>query len=343
MILKLTNGVKTSVKLAIQGDFGKDPDDVFALLNGYEHVDFIIANLYPSNMRARLAKSVLRDLGDLITPVYVGSNICEDKITVLDYEFDYPNLVDENAVIKTANPYCDILEGNNPTILVINSAMTDLADFLVNYYNPSLHNIHQIIIQSGYEIDKSGYISPNCAANNAYDYYSAQICFDIFQEKKLPIVIITKKIAYDNSVPSDIYTLLNEPFHGSWVPQYESWVPQYLERCQSKAIQELYKLALLPMGDPNRQGLPDNRDINWFFQFIAKKPLPTTIPSVEDIESYITSLNVYDVFTVLFAISYNPKHKFGLIKLKDNIYEAVAKQSVDYQSWIFQNSRRNLE
>jgi hypothetical protein len=331
MIRKLIHSENKTFKLILQGDFGKDPDDVFALLNGHQEVDCVIANLYESKLRARLAKSVLRDLGNTTTTVYAGSDIGEGVIKLADYEFDYPNLVSEDQIIIDSNPYQTILKDGIPAIIVINSAMTDLANFLMDSYDPKVHNIHEIIMQGGYEQDPSGYISPNCAANNAYDHYSAQICYDYIQENNLPFVVITKQIAYDHPIPADSYSELDKTCGGSPVTQY-------LESVRLKSLQEMYKLALLPADDPNRQGFPNDRNTEWFFKNIAKKPIPAVLPDSSDIDNYITSIVVYDVFTMLYATLYQPYNKFSHIRVKNKFCEAIAKKDTYYLGWIIRHS-----
>jgi hypothetical protein len=108
-------------------------------------------------------------------------------------------------------------------------------------------------------------------------------------------------------------------------------------------LQELYKLSTLPAGDPNRQGFPDDRDVNWFFKFIAKKPLPTKLPEPDDIDNYITNLNVYDVFTAMYVNSYMAHNHFSHIRVKNKFCEAVAKENINYPKWILQNSLQALE
>lgn len=336
MITKYVDGKTQEFRLILQGDFGKDPDDVFALLNSYDSVDCVIANLSESILRARLAKSVLRDLGNTTTVVYAASNPGKGIIKTSDYEFDYPNLVNEEEIVVDNNPYHTILKDSTPSVIVINSAMTDLANFFTDSYDPTIHKIHLIVMQGGYEQDSTGYITPNCAANNSYDFYSAQICFDYIQQKNLPFVIITKQIAYDNPIPASAYQQLD------YLYQY-SPVTTYLNKISTKAIQDLYTLAIMDPKDPNRQGLPIDRDTQWFFDNIAKTSIPSPLPKLEDIGSYITTMNVYDVFTVLYAIEYQPHHKFDHIRLKNKFCEATAKANVNYIQWIYQNSTRNVE
>jgi hypothetical protein len=336
MITQLVHGENKTFRLILQGDFGKDPDDVFALLNCHKEVDCIIANLYESKLRARLAKSVLRDLGDTKTLVYTGSNIGKGIIKIADYEFDYPNLVSEDEIIVDSNPYHTILQDGTPSVLIINSAMTDLANFFIDYYDPTVHNIHTIVMQGGYEQDDKGYLSPNCAANNAYDHYSAQICYDYIQEYDLPFVVITKQIAYDNPIPANFYNELN-------CRHEHSPVTRYLENVRLQSLQDMYKLAILPANDPNRQGFPNDRDAEWFFKNIAKKPFPAILPEANKIDSYILSIVVYDMFTILYAIQYQPYHVFDHIPVKNKFCEAVAKPNINYANLIINNSVRSLE
>ena len=337
MILKLIDGQLHQFRMILQGDFGKDPDDVFALMTSYNNVDVVIANLYPSSMRARLAKSVIRDIGDGddSIPVYAGSNVCKDILTVHDYEFDYPNLVDEDQIIKDSNPYLTILNDGIPTIIVVNSAMTDLATFLSTSYDKTKHNIHQIIMQGGHYQEDDGYIKPNNSANNVFDFFSAQVCFDLIQEKNIFFVLMTKKIAYANPINKNFFKQLNL--------DYPNLIPmQYLERVQIQAILELYQLASLPPQDSYRQGLPDDRDLEWFFKFIAKKPMPSKVPPASDILHFIDNFNIYDVFTVLYAIERVPLNTFCLNELNKCCFEATAKSIINYPEYIHQSLVANL-
>jgi hypothetical protein len=316
-------------KVTMQGDFGKDPDDIFALLFGYKKIDNVITNLFPSSERAELAKNVLTSLGANHIPVFIGSNIGSERIKVADYEFSFEKKFGFfNKPIKPKlNPYCEIFKDEGPHILLINSAMTDLAEFLSKYYNPNKHNIARIVMQGGYEF-KNNKLVPNTAANNAFDYSSANIAFDLIQKYLIPFYICTRDFAYRYPINVNTYANLgNHP------------VATYLDKIKNEAVCSLYKLCLYPAGDPLRQGFPDDRDANWFFKFVLKQPKPSTLPSANEIHKCLTSLNVYDVFSTMFVT--NP-HYFECQHLQLSVFEIKPEEGFNYQGFMTQVTQENL-
>jgi hypothetical protein len=316
----------TDCQLVVIGDFGKDPDDAFALLNGYK-VDAYIATLHPSDMRARLAKGLLKSLGREETPVYVGQNPGFDQITVADYEFDF-KISQNNEVITSqfSAALGEILSKQLPTVIVVNAAMSDIKDYftfegITDDLKYKKH-IKAIIMQGGYDIVDNE-IVPNNAANNMYDIQAAKFCFGMIQYYKIPFYIITRQFAYDYPIPA---TYANLPSHA---------VSRYLQSVHIEALEALYKRSCYPAGDLRRESLPDDRDAAWFFKNIVKGPIPEILP--DTIGHLITTLNVYDVFSVLFA--QNPEN-FTTVSVSDSstVFEVKPLPGFDYQSWILEHS-----
>jgi hypothetical protein len=302
-------------KLIVVGDFGKDPDDTLALLIG-NNVDAYIATLYPSDKRAQLAKGLLNSLGRASTPVYAGKNPGKGIISVSDHEFDF-NIAQMNEVIQHHSPFEEILSDGQRIVIVINAAMTDLDHFFWNYYGENISNIKAIIMQGGYEV-KDDRILPNSAANNHYDIAAAHGCFAMIQSYKIPFYIITSKIGYDNPIPASYDNLPAHP------------ISIYLESVKLKGLEELYTLVRQPVGKL-RKGLPEDRDIAWFFKNIAKTAVPEILP--DTIGHLVTSLNVYDVITLLFV--QNPE-QFIAVSISNTsfVYVVQPLRNVDYTKWI---------
>jgi hypothetical protein len=313
----------TDFKLVVIGDFGKDPDDSFALLNG-DKVDEYIATLYPSDMRGRLAKGLLKSLGRTDTPVYIGKNPGIERITVADYEFRF-DLSDSDEVVYCAAPIKKILEDGLPVVFVVNAAMTDLYEFFTSC-DSSVGNIKAIIMQGGYCFSGNQLV-PDTAANNEYDTDAAKACFKIIQSHKIPFYIVTSQLAYDFPLS---FT------YGS-LPKHE--VSDYLESVRDEALEDLYKLARYPAGDKRREGFPNDRDTAWFFKNIVKAPMPKILP--DTIGHLITTLNVYDVFSVLFTQS---PENFTTVSISNlgPVYEVKQLPGFDYQSWILDHSKTML-
>jgi hypothetical protein len=306
-------------------DFGKDPDDTYSLLNG-EKIDTYIATLHPSEMRARLAKGLLKTLRRGETPVYIGKNPGKNKIKVADYEFRF-DISKPDEVIKHKFPLMQILNDSRPTVIVVNAAMTDLAYFFKKNYSPRKHKIEAIIMQGGY-IKGGKVISPNFAANNAYDMKSAKYCFSFIQRHSIPFYIITKEFAYEFPISEAFSSLPSHP------------VSKYLESVYLEGLEETYKLSLFPPKDPRREGFPDDRDIDWFFKHIVKTDTPKTLPL--SIGSLITKINVYDVFSTLFA-QYPENFVVKKIEVESLVYEIKPKSDIAYEAWILTHSKKMID
>jgi hypothetical protein len=313
----------TDCQLVVIGDFGKDPDDTFALLNGYK-VDVYIATLYPSDMRARLAKGFLKSLNRDETKVYVGQNPGRDRISVSDHEFRFNISKDDEVITAKFNSALgEILQKKLPTVIAVNAAMTDIFDFF-NFMDDVSYKEHikAIIMQGGYDIVNNE-IVPNNAANNMYDVQAAKHCFNMIQYYQIPFYIVTKQFAYDYPIPA---TYANLPSHA---------VSRYLQLVHIVALEELYKRACYPAGDARREALPDDRDAQWFFMNIVKAAMPEILP--DTIGHLITSLNVYDVFSTMFAQYYE---NFTTVSISETspVYEVKPLSGFDYQTWILEHS-----
>jgi inosine-uridine nucleoside N-ribohydrolase len=330
---RLTANAIQVPEVIIQGDFGKDLDDEVALLVAtWLHkekkikITSVITNLFPTLERARLVCGQLSEtIKSQHIPVYRGADVGLDNIKVSPYEFTteydkstYPEFIDLTAM-NFNTYYGQFGYKPSPQTILINSAMTDLYRFLNWYYDPLLHPIDRVIMQGGWQKNSKGEVVPNSAANNNFDIEAARACFELLQRYKIPLFIAPRELAYQNPVPASLYAEICAHKVGS-----------KLYNAHSKALEHLYRRCLLAPDSPLREGLPGDRDGKWFFEFIAKKPVPEVLPPVEGVAENVDKVNSYDVFTVLYAAF---PELFNIVQVAETVWE-IQEQGVDYAQLI---------
>ena len=120
------NGKK--IRLVVISDFGRNTAGILGLVYGTKYIDAVIATCKSPMHSARLAKSMLRDLHYPKVPVYVGSS--PRSSGTFKAQATYSSLAKVESVGRFSSPLKEILDDGFPTIIVVNSPMTDLRNFL---------------------------------------------------------------------------------------------------------------------------------------------------------------------------------------------------------------------
>eukprot|EP00931_Biecheleriopsis_adriatica_P030674 TRINITY_DN18061_c0_g1_i1.p1 TRINITY_DN18061_c0_g1~~TRINITY_DN18061_c0_g1_i1.p1 ORF type:complete len:796 (-),score=132.57 TRINITY_DN18061_c0_g1_i1:85-2472(-) len=267
----LIPGKKTNQALLMISDDGKDPDDELAkiLLSTLTHRGLakchgFVANLSPSIDRARLAKGTLNQLGLGSIPVAVGHDMITSKGAA--YEFDAPYLaearaVEGNGVELFAKILKGLDDGANLTLVCL-SGLTDAWILLRDHRELFRAKVARVVIMGGVEaedgqvkLDAEGYMIPDKANNNTFDFDSARSLYLNLQKEGIPMTVVTRWAAYAAKVPFSVYDKMAATGHP---------VGKRLQKCQKQALEHLWRRVNMAADDPKREGLPGRCDKAWF-------------------------------------------------------------------------------
>merc|ERR1719235_1929722 len=99
--------------------------------------------------------------------------------------------------------------------------------------------------------DENGYILPDKAQNNAYDFEAAQNFFRGLQEEGVPMTVVTRWAAYAAKLPLSIFDKMAST---------KTPIGVRLQKAQRHNLEDLWKRACLPAHSPERGGLPARCD-----------------------------------------------------------------------------------
>jgi len=295
------------IPLVIITDPGKDNDDELALIMARTMCDMdlfdlraVIANLRPSDARAKLARGTLDCLGMSDVPVAAGtdgkSQTHTDTFssTIVGTGYDYcVNAVEPDSELLLEQVFEDAEPGS--LVLLLISSLTDTADFIREHETLFAEKTARVAIMGGISADRNGLtefmqIDPT-AQNFTFDLESARYVFERCQELGVSMTVLSRAAAYAASVPAFIYDELATLGHP---------VALRLRESQLIAIASLWGRARLPAGDKGRLGLPARCDRAWFSQTFCGG---TSLEFDDDrsIWPYVSTLNMYDVLALLAA------------------------------------------
>lgn len=310
-------------------DPGKDLDDeqAMVLAAGLHHAEIInlvavVANLDPALDRAKLARGTL-DLLELFsvrvgigTPVFVGG-----KTEKHECDADYANAVlptnlhpffvdPEGLLTRLTTPQLlrAILKVAGPKSLtwVLNSGLTDAALCFLSDPTLFVEKTKEVVIMGGVQNgvfaagpDKVQYLTPDTAANNAYDWPSALFLYQALQELKVPMCVVMRWMPYACQFPFSLY----DKFAATGNP-----IGANLLRRQAPSINLLWKAANVTqeeMADPARAAirgkLPMDRNRQWFVNVFCKGVDPGIGPT-EEVWSYVGDYNQYDALALAMVV-----------------------------------------
>lgn len=295
------------MNVIIVGDFLKDLDDehtlcVAALLHRERAINLkcVIANLAPSELRARGAKGTLNMLGLPNIPVGVGLPVFKGQ--TYPYEANVAYLADKNEVVANGQQLLvDTLQGcpDKSVVLVLQSGMTDAAELLRSHERLCLDKLSQVAIMGGVvvedgevKLDEAGLMTPNNSNNNAFDMDSANWLYRQLQVLGIPMIITTRDAAYAAQVPFKMY----DEMAATGNP-----IGACLKNRQMPALQKLWQAACSPSGSEIRGTLPDDRDRQWFVRAFCENENPP-IEDDGEIWPYVVGFNLYDPINFLAGI-----------------------------------------
>ena len=318
------NTPPTPHKMLVVSDIGRDQDDETTLValaqlaaNDQVSLEGLVANLQPSDMRARLAKGVLKSLDLDEVPVAIGSAAGQTDLKPHAHEFEASYLAEAGEVESDGQALLKRkLEGagDKETTLLLISGMTDGYELIHN--NPELaqHKLDRVVIMGGVTCDKDqvvrddqGYLTPDSANNNTFDMPAAQGLYRELQELQIPMTVVTKTAAYAAAVGKQFYDDLGDTGHV---------VGQRLRDNQKDSLDGLWHRVNLPADDPERGGLPPRCDRGWFLNTFCSGQ-GQNVDAKNSIWGQVTQLNLYDAVAMLAAAG-SDNHLFAPTRVEVN-------------------------
>lgn len=299
----------TQEKLVVITDAGKDNDDELALIlcramSEMNLIDLkaVVANLAPSAARAKLARGTLDALGMRDVAVAAGSDGNSNEhpdnftstvaMTGCDYLVREPELDGVEVLLRT-------YESAEPAslTLVLISSLLDAAEFIEQHEELFAAKTARVAIMGGVvptSLQGTQLEPDRSAANHRFDMAATEVVYRRCQELGVSLVVLTRSAAYAASVPAFIYDELASLGHP---------VALRLRESQRKAIDALFKRAVLPKEDPGRLGLPERCDRSWFSQTFCGGAELASVGSDDgrSVWPYVTSLVMYDALALLSA------------------------------------------
>lgn len=298
-------------------DYGDDSDDEIAtILEAYLHhrglicLKAVVGNLQPALLRARIGKGTYQQLGLPGIPVGVGLRVNESVKTFPD-ENDIPYVAREDEVVQNGQALLlDTLRQPDcgKAVLSLNSGLTDTWALLCADEQLFKQKVGLVSIMGGVETEgdqvklTDGFMTPNTAANNMFDWQSAIKLYRRLQELQIPMVVVTREVARNCKFGFDTLGEMARK-------------PNPIGRCllqrQMSMMQKLFEKACAPVGSSLREGLPSRCDRAWFVEDFCGGENPA-IPDGGDVKPYLKTFNLYDPTNIVASVSmlrnrfYNP-------------------------------------
>ena len=300
-VRKPSKGQPAPAKILVHMDPGQDLDDemflvLLAALTRRRLVKCIgvVATLKPAEMRAKLARGTLDELGLRGVPVGVGSDGgSEGKNDFSDVSYlrppgkghDGESLMLE--VLKAADP--------GSVTLVIVASLKDAASLLRREEVLFKNKIKAVVIQGGVKPLEGEFLEPDTAHNNEFDKDASAFFYKRCQELEVPLTVVSRFTANACQMPRSIYDKMAEKD----AQGRESQIGVRLQKSQAISIEQLWRRANAT-GD-ERQGLPARCTPEWFCNtFCAGKGMERD--GSQSIWDLIVGFNVYDPIALVAAV-----------------------------------------
>jgi inosine-uridine nucleoside N-ribohydrolase len=290
-------------------DPGRDQDDedVLVMLNRAVRLGIleclgVVANLRPSQMRARLARGTLNILGLKDVPVGFGSGFEMLHDDGLAYEFRAGYLAGENEVVSGYQMIRSTFERapKGGIVLTLISQLTDAAAVLRNEPELFCDKVRRVVIMGGVvaegdvpKLDEQGRLIPDPEAqNHKFDLASTEYLYRELQNRGIPITVLSRHAAAAAKVTRAVYDEMADTGHP---------VGLRLHDAQLNAIEELWRRANLPGDHVSRLGLPARCDRAWFCKAFCGGE-GQEVAADGSIWPFVKTFMLYDPCTLLAAM-----------------------------------------
>ncbi len=299
-------------------DPGRDQDDedVLVMLNRFVRLGILdmlgtVANLAPAAKRAQLAKGTMDALGMADIPVGIGSNCLQPEDDGLKYQFAVTYLAEQRTFEHGKNLIERALREARPkgVVLLLISGLTDAANALAHDHELFTEKVRRVVIMGGVQakdhrpvLDENGYFLPDLTAqNHTFDLDATKFLYRGLQMLGIPMTVVSRHPAVAAKVPRSVYDDMADTGHV---------IGKRLRDAQMLAIEHLWKRACMPAGAPERMGLPERCNADWFRNtFCGGKGAGRT--AGDSIWDIVETFNLYDPVTLVAAIPTLREHFFS--------------------------------
>lgn len=340
-------GTNAPEEVVVVTDIGADLDDewsfmVYAALQraGLIKLKCVVANLRPSNDRARLLSGMMAELGygyDLpAVPVGMGTGIIANRNNErcpTDENCSY--MAPHESLRSGDEALIDVLIDAEPKSLtvVLQSGFTDFAALCLFHGKLVAEKVAKVVIMGGVEVSPArsswrswlpfgnrrnssndgvvlehGLMQPNNANNNTFNFDAAELVYEWCQKRCIPMVVTMRDLAYA------------APFHFAMYEQaaeLASPIGACMRDRQGASLQTLWQRAHAPVASEERGPLPADRDRAWFVKVFCEGNDPG-ITAEEQILPHAAKFNLYDPINAMAAVDALREHFFAPTKVKVN-------------------------
>lgn len=302
---RVTNGQKPPHVVVIT-DLAKDYDDLMAMVLlaelhrlGLVELEGFVANLMPSQDRARFGRGALDLLRLQKIPIAAGT-IGSDKVhKINDYEFKgckfmAPNKPEfEKGEVLLSRIFEEARKENRKITLILLSSLMDIAEFSSKYPGLVSNVVDRVSLQGGMYFDKGILKADNAAANNNFAFEHATRFTTYLQENKIPATVYTKVAAFATKIYAEFFAQLATTGHPLGAHLRETQRTQDIS-FYTATMDE--KTRFRPF--MTQHWFLKNRSM-WFADGHSEDPAVEPYPTPEEIVPYLTVVVAYDVLAAL--------------------------------------------
>lgn len=320
--------------LVIYTDPGKDIDDEAALvllsaLTRKHHLTFplaVVANLAPSDMRARLARGTLGQLKMPMIPVVRGSDCDIREYHVWAHEFDVNYLAKDQTIFAAEDPEdaaayaaqfvalaMEMVPDKSVTVLLL-SGFTDAFELFMHHEYTVRRKVREVVMMSGVEPlddikEPEMRLMPANAFNVNVDQDAARGLVNLARFWGILTVTVTRHATHVASVPRVFFDEMG----------VTSDVAKRLYTGARYGLQSLWEAVHYPMGDPRRAGLLECHTPEWFREQYLDPSAPSELTQHDLVWDLVTRLHMHDPLTLMAAVPKLREKLFAPYRLTVNM------------------------
>lgn len=197
-------------RIVLIDDYHGSSGSFLRAIYGGRFIDTVIARGHSPTESARVVKSIFRDLGCGNTLVYAGSSTVSTGESPRKHEFNYhTSLVKTSSVIQLKHPLKTILSDGIATVIVVNSDMIDLRDFLRDHYDPRKHKIKHVIVAGNYSSFRDS-ILPSPLTNNSKAEAAREALIQL-ERFRITTMVLTNQVVFQIPMPINVNKLGRHP------------------------------------------------------------------------------------------------------------------------------------
>lgn len=279
---------------------------------GRVHCVGVVTTLEPSEMRARLARGTLDELGLADVPVGAGSDGNARGDTKAMEGLDYMSQVGEKPKLCAGEEGMEVMlralnDAREKSVsLFIVASLKDAERLLRGHEALFCAKIKEVVIQGGVQplaaedAAAGKFLQPDTSHNNEFDSQASAYVYERCQQLGVPLLVVSRFAAGACQIDRAIY----DDMAATGSP-----IGQHLQRTQATSIERLWKQANAPVGSAVRGGLPARCDKAWFCKTFCGGQGEDRSGEAP-IWDLIATFNMYDPLALLCALP-SESHRFA--------------------------------